>query len=358
MSAKTNKKNNDIYILKEDIKSKKIRSVYVFYGPEEYLKKYYIECIENILLTEELKPLNKIILDGRAEQEKIIEACETMPVFSERKIVLVKNSGLFKAGKKQDTKESKQKSRGMDTDKTQKDALASYIENMPPYTCLIFYEDEIDKRIKLANAISKKGLLVGFPFQEPMVLAKWVIKELKSQGKDIDMLTASKLVDSCDEGMTEIYNEIKKLVMYLGDRTHVSSKDVDEICSKSIKGRIFDLTDAIAEKNLSGALKLLNDMIILKEPLPKILFMITRQLRLIMEMKLLLTSGHSKNEAAAKMRLTPYASGKVYKQSGGFTIDKLKEAIEDSLEMDLAIKTGKMNDRMAVELFITKFCGS
>jgi len=358
MSAKTGKKNNDISVLKDELKSKKVRSAYVFYGPEEYLKKLYIENIENILLTEELKPLNKIIMDGKTEQEKIIEACETMPVFSERKIVLVRNSGLFKTGKNQDPGESRKKGRGKDTGKVQNDDLASYVENMPAYTCLIFYEDEVDKRVKLANAISKKGLLVDFQYQEPLVLAKWVIKELKSQGKDIDIITASQLVDSCDQGMTEIKNEIDKLIMYLGDRTHVSSKDVEEICSKSVKGRVFDLTDAIAEKNLSAALKLLNDMIILKEPLPKILFMITRQLRQIMEMKLLLKSGLSKNEAAARMGLTPYASGKVYKQAGGFTIEKLKEAIEDSLEMDLAIKTGKMNDRMAVELFITKFCGN
>ncbi|MEG6612281.1 DNA polymerase III subunit delta [Pseudoclostridium thermosuccinogenes] len=352
MRAKEEK--NSIEELKADIKNNKIRKAYIFYGPEEYLKKYYLGSIENLLLSKEMEQLNKIVIEGKCEQSKIIEACETMPVFSERKIVLVKNSGLFKASKKQDAGSTKTKGKG--SAKNPDEDLVLYIENMPAYTCLIFYEEEIDKRVKLADAVKKNGLIVEFPLQKPVDLAKWVIKVLKSYHKEIDMMTASQLVDNSEQGMTELLNEINKLVSYLGDRVQVSSKDIEEICSKSVKGRIFDLTDAIAEKNTVKAIKLLNDMLILKEPLPKILIMITRQLRQIMEMKLLTASGLTKSQAASKIGLTPYASGKIFKQAEGFTIERLKEAINDSLEMDLAIKTGKINDRIAVELFITEFC--
>lgn len=339
-----------IEVLKDDIKNKSIKKVYAFYGPEEYLKKYYLSSMENLLLTEELKALNKTVVEGKADVRKIIDVCETMPVFSDKKLVLIKNSGLMKSGKKYNEGGGKEKD---DVDK-----LAAYIPNMPDYTCLVFYEEEIDKKVKIANAVKKHGLIVEFPLQKPTELAKWVMKVFKSYKKDIDLITASQLVDNSEMTMTEILNEINKIVLYIGDRQKVISKDIDDVCSKSVKGRIFDLTDAIAEKNSVRALKLLNDMLILKEPLPKILFMITRQFRHILEMKLLIESGLSMNQAASKIGITPYAAGKALKQANSFTADRLKEAVNDSLELDIAIKTGKLNERIAVELFIVKFCGN
>jgi DNA polymerase-3 subunit delta len=91
--------------------------------------------------------------------------------------------------------------------------------------------------------------------------------------------------------MNEILNEINKLVSYSGNREKIGILDVRKVCTKSIKSRIFDLTDAVAEKNRTKAFKILEDMVILKEPMPRILFMITRQLRHVLEMKLLIMLG-------------------------------------------------------------------
>ena len=333
-------------ILKDDIKSKRLKNLYLFYGPEEYLKRYYLESIENILLKDDFKTLNRIVLDGKVDTSSLIDNCDTLPVFSDKKLVIVKNSGLLKSKKKDDEEKGKNKGAG--------DRLLSYLSNIPEHTCLIFYETEVDKRMKPVDAIKKSGLIVEFPFQKPPELIKWVIKAFKSQNKDIDTITASQLVDNSEQGMTEILNEINKLVMFLGDRQKVTHADIDKVCTKSIKSKIFDLTDAIAERNGTKAFKLLNDMIAIKEPLPKILFMITRQLRQVLEMKLLTQSGLSVSQAASKMGITPYAAGKISKQTASFTINKLKEVIEENLELDVAIKTGKINDRTAAELIIAK----
>ena len=76
-----------IKILKEDLKNNSLKNIYVFYGEEEYLKKYYIDKIEETILDDNFKSLNKIVLDGKVEDEKIIEACETMPFFSEESLL-------------------------------------------------------------------------------------------------------------------------------------------------------------------------------------------------------------------------------------------------------------------------------
>lgn len=335
-------------ILKEELKNDKIRNLYLFYGPEEYLKKYYADSVERIALSKDLTGLNRIVIEGKIDTRKIIDASDTLPVFSEKKIVVVKNSGLMKSKKTSGGSEETK-------NKGKQDELLTYLQSVPESTCLIFYETEIDKRIKLVDTIKKNGLLVEFPFQKPAELVKWVIKAFKSSKKEIDSITASQLVENSEQGMNEILNEINKVVSYVGKRTNITVKDVENVCTKSIKSRIYDLTDAIAENNGAEAIKILNDMIILKEPVPKILFMITRQFRQILEIKLLIESGLNYNEAAGRMGITPFIAGKILKQAGRFKIDKLKSALEESLELDLAIKTGRINDRIATELLISKF---
>jgi DNA polymerase III subunit delta len=335
-----------IDILKEELKNKKVRNLYLFYGPEEYLKQYYINTIEDMILKADFKSLNKIIFEGKSDSKKIIDISETVPMFSDKKLIIIKNSNLLKPKKKAQDDDGK--------GKPINDEFLSFLQNIPEYACVLFYETEIDKRMKAIDIIKKNGLIIEFPFQKPAELIKWVLKAFKSHKKEIDVLTASRLIETSEQGMNEILNEINKVVMFTGSRAKIQNDDIDNVCIKSIKSRIFDLTDAIAEKNITAALKLLNDMVILKEPIPKILFMITRQLRHVLEMKLLNAKGLSGNEAATRIKVSPYAASKLQKQTKYFNIEVLKNAIEESLDLDLAIKTGKLNDRIALELLISK----
>lgn len=326
--------------LKLEIKNESLGKLYLFCGEEEYLKKFYLGKIEEIILRDDQTGLNKIVIDGKTEVSKIIEACETMPFFGEKKLVVVKNSELFQSKKGNSSKDNK------------KDEVLGYIQNIPSYTCLVFYEESIDKRLKIVGAVKKYGMMVEFPFQKPPELVRWAIKVFRSYNRVINENTASYLINICESGMTEILNEINKVVLYLGERQEATIDDIKKVCTKSIKSRIFDLIDAVAERKLDTALKLLNDMMILKEPLPKILFMIAKQLRQLLELKLLCSKGIDAKEACSRMGLNPYAAKKMIRQIKCFSQDKLKMAIQEALELDISIKTGKINDRTAVEVLI------
>jgi len=331
-------------ILKKQLKEEKLQNIYLFTGAEEYLIKYYINAISKLIVSEDNKEFNHVWLEGKIEAQSIIANCETLPMFSDMKLVIARNTGLFK-GKKGSGAESAAGGTG-------KDKLAEYLEEIPQYTCLIFVESEIDKRMKLVNAVKKNGLLVEMDYQKPADLVKWVVKVFKSHNKAIDQMAASYMVENSEYAMTELLNEIDKVVNYTGGKNEIDIKDVQTVCIKTIKSRIFDLTDAISEGNNSKALSLLNDMAALKEPMQKVLFMVIRQIRMVYRLKLLKMQGVREDAAAKQLGLTPFVASKVVSVSRNLEVGLLENAMYYSLELDESIKTGKISDRIAIELLI------
>lgn len=334
--------------LKNDIKKKQVGNLYLFYGIEEYLKRNYTDYIADSILENDFRLLNKTVYEGKTEPLSIINNCETLPVFSDRRMVVVKDSGLFRGKVKTDTAEKTGKSNKVKSD----DHFALFLQNVPSHVCLIFIEKEIDRRIKYVDLIKKNGLIVEFNFRKPWELVKWVKKMVRANNHEIDENTAAELVEYCEPGMDDILNEIVKLCAYSGDRKRITIDDIKKVCTKSVKSRIFDLTDAVAAGQCSRALALLNDMAAIKEPMPKVMYMITRQFRQLLQIKLMSREGAVQAEIVRQLKINPYIAGKVVKQASSFSIDKLERAVAASADMDLKVKSGKIQDKAAVELLI------
>lgn len=327
-----------LQILKKQLNNKQLSNLYLFYGPEKYLKKYYLQRIEKQIIMDGTQHFNKITFEDITEPDSVIEACETMPFMSEKKMVIVKNFDLLK-----------RKSQGVEK-------LVSFIENIPEYTCLLFYEyDNIDRRIKPVKKIKEKGLIVEYKYQRPQQLAKWVIKIFKNSSKIIDYSNALTIVEYCGPAMDDILNEVNKIIMYMGDRKKVVEEYIETVCTKCVRVKIFDLLDAIFEKNKSKSIMMLYDMLNFQEPLIKILFMITRQLRHIMELKLMIKEGIEARNAASKIGIPHFTVKRLLGQIENYDIKTLKQAMEECLIIDAGIKTGKLNPQTAVEMFIIKY---
>ncbi len=343
-------------ILWKSIKSNEVGKLYLFFGIEDYLIRNYCEQIEKAIISEDFKMLNKVVLDGKTQPAQIIDNCQTAPVFSDRRLVIVRNSGLFKGSRKADGDDQSEASGKKAKSAAKKgkggDELAEFLQEVPEHVCLVFVEQEIDKRIKYVDIIDKNGLIVEFDYKKPDELAGWVIKRLKEIDHDASLRTASMIVEYCEQGMDDVLNELKKLCAYAGDRTLITEEDVAKVCTRSVKSRIFDLTDAIAAKRTSTAISIVGDMAVLREPMPKIMFMINRQFRQLIQIKLLLKDGAGKGEIASFFKVPPFIADKLIKQAQSFDMKSLENAAAAGLELDLAVKTGRMDDRTAVELVI------
>lgn len=330
-------------ILKKELKEGIIRNIYLIYGEEEYLKKLYSKKIESAVLGNGNVDINKFVFYQPKDVSKIKDLCETLPCFSDKKFILIKNSGYFKSTKKEK--------------KSLKDSLCKLVNTIPEYVCIVFLEEDIDKRLKLIKVVEERGLVVEFGVQSQGVLLKWVVSEMKKRGKDVHTDVAFKIIQYCNFFMNAISNEMDKLEFYVGDRKEITFYDVEAVCTKDISVRIFDLIDNITFGRADIALKNLKDMLILREPIQKIMFMLIKHFTQLLDIKMLLMEGLTVKDCVSIMKISPYAASKMAQQVSSFEINFLREILKKILDLDYKIKIGNINDILAVQIIIMELCG-
>lgn len=322
--------------LNEDIKSGTFKQAYLLYGEEAYLKKQYKDKITAAMFPDGDR-MNYAYYEGKGiNPGELIDLAETMPFFADRRLIVVENSGFFKNASPE---------------------LADYIKNMPETACFLFVEQEVDKRGKLYKAVKDKGRVAELGRQDEKTLLYWIAGNMKREGKQIRESTARYLVNRTGTDMENLEQEMEKLFAYTLGRDEVTVKDIDEICTTHISSQIFAMVEAVAAKRQKQALDYYYDLLALKEPPMRILYLLVRQFKLLMEVKDLLRRGFDKSQIAKEAKLHPFVAGKYMQQCRAFSTEELKGILEEAADTEEQVKTGRLNDRMSVELFIVKNSG-
>ena len=320
--------------LNEDIKTGQFKQAYLLYGEEAYLKKQYKDKLTKAMLPEG-DTVNYAYYEGKGTNPaELIDLAETMPFFADRRLTVVENSGFFKNATPE---------------------LADYIKNMPETACFLFVESEVDKRGKMYKSVKDKGRAVEMGRQDEKTLLYWLAGMVKKEGKQIKESTARYLVAKTGTDMENLEKEMEKLFSYTLGQTEITVQDVDEICTTQITNKIFDMVEAVATKQQKRALHYYYDLLALKEPPMRILYLLSRQFKLLMEVKDLSGRGYEKSQIAKTAGLHPFVAGKYIKQCHSFSKEELRSITEDAANMEEMVKTGRLNDRMSVELFIVKY---
>ncbi len=320
--------------LNEDLKSGELNNVYLLYGEEAYLKKQYRDKLRNAMVSPD-DNMNYAYYEGKGINVKeVIDLAETLPFFADRRVIVMENTGFFK---------------------TSSEELAEYIKELPESTAIIFVEAEIDKRGKLYKAVQKKGRAVELGRQDEGTLLRWIAGSVKRENKQISENTIRHFIVKVGTDMENIQKELEKLFCYTLDKDAITVEDVETICTTQITNQIFDMVNAVADKKQRQALDYYYDLITLKEPPMRILFLLARQFKLLLEVKDLDKKGMARKEIAEKTGLNPFVVGKYQAQAKSFSTKELRTIIEDSVETEEAVKTGKLADMLGVELFIMKY---
>jgi DNA polymerase-3 subunit delta len=320
--------------INEDIKTGSFKQVYLLYGEEAYLKKQYKDKLKKAMIPEG-DTMNYAYYEGKGiNPAELIDLAETMPFFADRRLILVENSGFFKNATPE---------------------LADYIKGMPETACFVFIEQEVDKRGKMYKSVKDKGRIVEMKRQDEKTLLLWIAGMVKKEGRQIKESTARYLVSKVGTDMQNLEKEMEKLFSYTMGETEITAQAVDEICTTQVTNQIFDMVEAVATRQQKKALGYYYDLLALKEPPMRILYLLTRQFKLLLEVKSLLEKGYDKSTIAKEAGLHPFVAGKYMQQCRAFSKETLRSILEDAADTEELVKTGRLNDRMSVELFIVKY---
>lgn len=317
--------------LQEDLKTGNFKHIYLLYGEEAYLVRQYRDRLRDSLCVEG-DTMNTSVFSGKdIRPASLIDLSETMPFFAERRVIFVENSGFFK--------------------KSLED-LAAYLGELPETTYFIFVEEEVDKRGKMYKQVKKFGSVVEFKRQTDAVLMQWILGKLKKENKRITRPVMELFLDKTGTDMELITQELEKLLCYTMEKDVIEAADVEAICANQINGKIFDMVDAIGRKEQKKALDLYYDLLMLKEPAMRILYLVTRHFQILMQLRDMTGKGFDNKQMAAKAGVPEFAVRKYLGQAKSFSLAQLEEIVRASVQTDENIKTGQMADQLAVELLI------
>ncbi|MFI3230536.1 MAG: DNA polymerase III subunit delta [bacterium] len=339
--------------IKKHIKENSFSKVYLVFGKEEFFKNNILNLLtSNILQSNGLEMMNTSIFDdfnnfnnNKLEVQDIINTCNTPPFMSDKRIVIIKNLGLFKDDKKSFC-----------------DVLGDYIKDLPEFCILIILEASINKTRKLYKQINKIGSCHDVDEATENDIAKYIISVAKKSNTYIDLNTAMYLISYLGLNINLILSELDKLIFYLkdsgdsGDNNNnrvIDINIINNICAKSVETQVFELVDCIANKNLNTIIEIYRNLLYNKVTPYNILAMIAWQFRVILKVKN--ASSSNPNQIAKELNMSWYPVKKALTQVKYFSNTQLINALNDCLQTDLNIKTGLAHPELAVEMLMIKY---
>lgn len=318
--------------LNQDIKEKSFKKIYLLYGDEPFLVGSYKKKLREAITGGDTMNFN--YFEGKnPDVKEIISLADTMPFFADRRLILVDGSGFFKSAQEE---------------------LAAYLPQMPDTTCLVFAESEVDKRNRLYKRVKELGYAAELNKQDTAQLMRWAAGILGRDGRKISRPVMEYFLERTGDDMENIRMELEKLVCYTMGRDVITKEDVDAVGTVHVTSRVFDMVAAIVAGNTKKAMDLYEDLLTLKEPPMRILFLIARQFNQLLQIKELTAAGKDKGAMASALKVPPFAVGKLTAQARAFTRDQILSWVTLCVETEEAVKTGRLSDRLAVELLIAR----
>ncbi len=321
--------------LNQDIKDHTFKPVYLLFGEEAFLRNSYKKRLQEAIVGDDTMNLSRFEGKG-TDADELIRLADTMPFFAERRLILVEDSGFFKNAS---------------------ESLVQYLPSMPDTTCLVFVESEVDKRSKLYKKVKSLGYAAEMGRQDAAQLGRWAGGILSKEGKKITGHTMELFLSMAGDDMENIRMELEKLISYTWGREVITDEDVEAVCTVRVSNRIFEMVSAIVNQQTRRAMELYEDLLTLKEPPMRILFLIARQFNQLLQVKELTEKGLERKTIASRLKLPPFVVGKVIPQARQFSRDQILSYVNLCVEAEEAVKTGRLSDRLAVELLITRQYG-
>ena len=313
--------------------------IYLLYGSEELTRSEALTAIKS-RIPSELADLNIAVLDGKKlKLDMLVAACEAFPFIAERRLVIVNDLLKYqKAGK-------------------DRDELRAYLERIPATCDLVFVErEEFDKRSTVFIYLKKAATLQEFLPKEGGDLLRWLGDRARGLDVKLESAAAQRLVEYVgNEGRT-LVNELGKLASYVGRGGRISIETVDLLVQDNQEQNLFAFIDELSQRQRSRALQSLRQLFTDGQAATYILFMIARQVRILLSVKELAGQRLRPDDIASQLGQRPFVIRKAVDQARGFSDIELGALHDRILEIDQATKTGRVEAEAALELLVAETC--
>jgi DNA polymerase-3 subunit delta len=323
----------------------------ILYGQDDFSLSRALEKIKADLGDRETVATNTTDLDGqRLTLGELRNKCDAAPFLSSHRLVIV--DGLLGRFEEKQSRPRSGKAKSKNGP-GEWEGLDSYIRQIPETTVLVLVDGEVKENNPVLKRLSSIAEVRAFPLLRGKDLTAWIRKRVKTEGGDITPQAVSLLAELIGGDLWAMDGEIQKLLLYSQERS-ISEDDVRQLVSCIQEANIFALVDAVAEGRTELAQRILHRLYDEGVPPPYILVMITRQFRLIAQARDL-GQGLSRLQIQDRLGLkSSYGLDKTISQAELYDFEGVKRAYDKLLATDLAIKTGKYSDKLALELLVTE----
>lgn len=330
--------------------------LFIFWGKDAFSIEEALQEVKGSLGDMSLLSTNTTSLDGQKLTVKELKAVvETVPFLAPARLVIVK--GLLDRFEPKSAAAQPKKSKSSSAKQDDSQMLAECIRAMPESTVLVLI-DTIENSKKplqnnpLYNAIADKATVRAFPILKGARLTQWVQNRVNRMGGSISQQATGILTDTIGGDLFTLSNEINKLVAFTAGRM-IEEKDVRLLVAASREVEVFTLIDAIIDRKTAVAAQILQTILQGGAAPPQILVLLARQVEILVRIKDLRNRRRPVAEIQAKVGIfNPYAWERVSKRADRYTLDALKDFYRRLLETDLAIKTGRLEGDLAVNILI------
>ncbi len=328
-----------------------IYPVYFLYGPEDYLMEKEIQELLDRTLSQKERGLNFHSLSGEEHSsQEIVRAAQTLPMFSPYRFVLVREADR------------------MDEEKVK--ALAAYVTQPSPSTCLVLYGQTLGSWKKHRKEIEKVGKVEEYSRLRGRALVSWMKNRMKDKGKTLSEESADYLVEVVGDHLHDLDNALEKVFLSVGGKGTIELSDLEKITTEVKVSTVFDLTDAIGRRDLEKALGILEKAMESKavvfrkeeqgskvgDPIPLLLSMMAKQYWSMLTIKAMSSRGRDAEALARELGTSPWNIRKLMDQGRNFSEASLREGILKCYHTDLAVKRSGGPKDLLMEKLVVDLC--
>jgi len=329
---------------------------YILHGEDEFTRSEQVNKFRKEMGDPQFADLNITWLDGRkATVSEIAHACDAMPFLGDKRLVIVEGllTRLEARGKSEDEDDPADEPPASGAAKD----LIAYLDRVPETTRLVLVESKSlaknNSVLKHAEKSKPQAFAKEFVKLKPRDVPGWIQKRVQAKHGKMELPAVHALANHVGADLRLLDNEIEKLLTYRRDAA-VTAHDVRELVAAVQESNVFDLVDALGKRETRTALDLLHDQLN-HNAVPQVLFgMIVRQFRLLLQMKDLGARGMTLEAAIRQTKLHPYPAQKIWEQALNFSLPRLEEIYRRLLETDIAIKTGKSEPVVALDMLVVE----